>query len=671
MERFDRTLTAAAALLIAVLGFLPIANWIPGGPSIPTWGDLLGGWWSGTATVAGIGVVLAVLTRKVNHLPGERLPARLAESYAAQPRLWTTGIALVALAVYLWIARSVFAGKPLLIDEIVQVYQGRIYASGSLTLPVPEYPEFFTSSLMLNMAGKMFSQFPAGAPAMLALGSFANAEWIVDPVFAASSVVLFAALARRIEPRPGIALAATLLFAFAPFVAFMSGSHMNHVTGLTWLLLGMLGLARVMDRHDPRIRDGLMLGLGFGVAATIRPIDAAVFALPAGVWLLVRTLKSGGWHALVAAGLGVATPVAGLLWVNQHTTGAALAFGYTALWGAAHDIGFHISPWGESHTPARGLELLNLYFVRLQSYLFETPFPSLVPAVVGVTLARRLSAFDRYLFTTSGLLLACYWAYWHDGFYIGPRFMIPLAPFLALWSARSWALIRARWPGPLVARTLGLVTLLAIALALGLSVPIQAREYRNGMLTMRWKADAAARSAGVSHALVFVRESWGSQLVARMWAAGVPRNAAEHQYRHSDACAMEQTLDRIERDGLHGPAAVAALLPLLRDSTRLIPSPYTTDPTNRLLPGSTFTPSCLARLRQDREGFTLLLPLLLAGRDDVIYARDMQGRDSLLVQRYPERSLYLLRPPTTAVGAEPVFYPLRRDSLLTAWRAGQ
>ena len=260
MERFDRALTAAAALLIAVLGFLPFANWIPGGPAIPIWGDLVSGWWSGTATVAGIAVVIAVLTRKVNRLPGEGFPARLVESYAASPRLWTAGIALVALAVYLWIARDVFAGKPLLIDEIAQVYQGRIYASGALTLPVPAHPEFFTSGLMLNIAGKMFSQFPAGAPAMLALGSLAGAEWIVDPIFAAVSVVLFATLVRRIEPRPGVALAATLLFAFAPFVAFMAGSHMNHVTGLSWLLLGMLGLVRVMERPDPRIRDGLMLG---------------------------------------------------------------------------------------------------------------------------------------------------------------------------------------------------------------------------------------------------------------------------------------------------------------------------------------------------------------------------------------------------------------------------
>ena len=43
----------------------------------------------------------------------------------------------------------------------------------------------------------------------------------------------FGALARRAEPqRPGVALGAVLLFAFAPFAVWMSGSHMNHVPAL-------------------------------------------------------------------------------------------------------------------------------------------------------------------------------------------------------------------------------------------------------------------------------------------------------------------------------------------------------------------------------------------------------------------------------------------------------
>ena len=671
MERLDRFLTAGAALLVAGLGFLPIAIWIPGGPSIPTWGDLVAGWWSGTATVAGIAVVAAVLTRNAAGIPGERIPSLLAASYARRPRAWSAVLALVAAGLYLGIGWAIGSGKPLLIDEIAQVFQARIFAGGSLWIPAPAHPEFFSSSLILNLDGKVFSQFPAGAPAMLALGSLAGAEWVVAPLFAAASVALFAALVRELEPRPGVALAATVLFGFSPFVAFMAGSHMNHTTGLTWLLVGMLGLARVVHRGSARFGDGLLLGLGFGIAATVRPSDGLLFAVPAGVWLLMRTLRSRHWPVLAGAGTGIALPMLALFAVNAATTGAALTFGYIALWGASHDVGFHVSPWGELHTPARGLELLNLYFVRLQSYLFETPVPSLLPAIAGLGLARRLSAFDRYLLLTAALVCAFYFAYWHDGFFLGPRFMIPLTPLLALWTARAFALARERFPSRQVARGLAVAVVAAVLMA-GLSLSIRARQYRSGMLTMRWDADAAARRAGVAHALVLVRESWGAQLVARMWAAGVPSNEAEHQYRKTDACALEQTLDRIEQEGLRGAAAVAELRPLLRDSARLVPSPFTTDPTSRLLPGSRYTPECLARIGEDRQGYTIFAPLLLAGRkDDVIYARDLHARDTLLLMQYPERAVHLLRPSGTAVGAAPQFYPLRRDSLLVAWRTGE
>ena len=34
-----------------------------------------------------------------------------------------------------------------------------------------------------------------------------------------------------------------------------------------------------------------LMGLGFGMTATIRPVDALAFALPAGVWLLWRALR--------------------------------------------------------------------------------------------------------------------------------------------------------------------------------------------------------------------------------------------------------------------------------------------------------------------------------------------------------------------------------------------
>jgi hypothetical protein len=51
-----------------------------------------------------------------------------------------------------------------------------------------------------------------------------------------------------------------------------------------------------------------------------------------------------------------------------------------------------------------------------------------------------------------------------------------------------------------------------------------------------------------------------------------------------------------------------------------------------------------------------------------VYARDLHGRDTLLVRAYPERPIFLLKPATEAIGEPPRFYPVSRDSLERAWR---
>jgi hypothetical protein len=503
---------------------------------------------------------------------------------------------------------------------------------------------------------------------MLAVGALLGGEWLTGPLFGAISVLLFAGIIRRIEPRPGVALGAAAVFAFAPFAVFMSGSHMNHVTVLTWLLVACTGLVRWVDGDPPRLRWALLVGLGFGVAATIRPLDAAAFAVPAAVWFLFRSVRRGGWAALMVSGGAVAAVIAVQLWINARTTGAPLLFGYNANYGAGQELGFHRTPWGDVHTPARGVELLNLYFVRLQSFFLELPVPSLLPATAALALTRRLSPFDRYLLAACGLLCALYFAYWHDGFYLGPRFMYPLLPFLALWTARMFPSVRERVRSDLARRALPVAAVLAVVIGLATSLPTRIDEHRSRFTTMRWDADSAVRAAGIHRALVFVRESWGAQLISRMWAAGLGAGRTERLYRRADACRLEQALDTIESRGLRGAAAEVVLLPLLADSARVVPSPYTVDKTNRYLPGATYTAECRRRLEDDQRGFTLYAPLVLAGRGDVIYGRDLHARDSLLLRAHPDRDLYLLRPASSDLGAMPRFERLDRDSSMTAWR---
>lgn len=652
----------AAAIIVAALGFLPIADWIPGGHAVSGFQLLRDGWLSGTAICLGVGALVAILT------PRSAAPAQPAaeQSTGTGAGIDPVSIGIIALsgALYVVVARLVFSGRPLLIDEIIQVFQARIFASGRLWLPAPLHPEF-TSSMHLIDTGKLYGQFPAGGPAMLALGSLVRAEWVVGPAAGIVSAWAFARLLHSIEPRLLLRRLALALFALAPFVVFMSGSHMNHVTSLMWIMLGTMALFSVMRDEEPRFLPALGCGFAFGMAATIRPVDALAFAVPAGCWFLARTARRPArWRELVAAGAGVALPVAALCAVNWATTGAPFRFGYTVMWGRSHDLGFHAAPWGDLHTPARGLELLNLYFLRLQNYLYETSFPALLPAIAWLGLGSRHDAADRFYLASGALLCLLYGAYWHDGFYLGPRFLFALAPALALYSARALT-IPVR--NPRARRALGAALVAGLLVGLVVLLPLRVRQYQQGMISLRWNPDAELERAKVKDALVLVRESWGSELLVRLWALGVSRSAAEHYYRAIDPCVLEQTIGGLERSGADSTRALAALEPLVRDSIRLVRSQESTDPTLRRLPGFEYTPLCNERVAEDASGFTLFPPNLLSRRADVRFARDLHGRDSLLLAGYAG-AVYLLKPSSTAVGAVPQFHPVAVDSLWAAWR---
>lgn len=655
------------ALCILALSLLPIAGLIPSGESDPEYAGRLVDWAYGLALCGGLGGLVAFVARSRRRSRAHAVVAPSRDSLrdtmpdvggdstrgsAGTAFVWT--VAAAAGAVYAMIAHRVFSGKPLLIDEIVQVMQARWYAQGQLSVPTPPIREFFSILHLVDLGHVSYSQFPAGGPAMLALGSLIGAEWIVGPVVGAFSVVLFARLLALLEPDASRTWhrAATGVFALAPFGAFMFGSHMNHATALLWLLLATVALGVATARDDAHPVWGLVTGLALGAAATIRPMDGVSFALPAAGWLLWRArLGVRPLAALLLSGVGVALPLAAMLFVNARTTGSPLLFGYDLLWGAGHGIGFHRSPWGPIHTPLRGIELVSIYFTRLSVYLFETPFPALLPAGVALWMRPALRPLDRYLLVSSLLVVVGYWAYWHDGFYLGPRFMLPLLPVLVLWSVRLPLAFAERFPrGALPRLALG-VTLGAGAAYAAVSVAIvRVPQYRNGMISMRVDIGQESAAAGVHDALVLVKESWGSQLIVRLWARGISRSDTEILYRKVDACRLEMTLGELEATDVSGAEALRRLLPLQADSALLVNSTRSPDYTERMLPGLAYPVVCEQSLVRDQRGFSQLAPLRLA-TDGNVYARWLPGRESEIASQHPGRPVFVLERTGSELGA--------------------
>jgi hypothetical protein len=670
--RTGRLWARVAALVLVVFGFFPVANWIRGGRDWPRYGGDLEGWLAGTTIALGTGILYHILSRRYPALWHDDALAPVIRAWVRRPRAMNAVLALASLMVYALSAKLVFNGRALLVDEVAQLFQARLFAHGRIAGALDSVPELFSALHLVERDGRVFSQFPPGGPAVLALGVLVGATWLAVPLCGALAVWCFAAFTRGVEAeRPGVSFLASVLFAFAPFMLFMSGSQMNHVPTLLGVCGALLALERVTAPEVPPSRRSwyaLACGLGLGFAATVRPVDAAAFALPIAAWLVWRAVRERRNVApLLASGVGVGVPVALMLWFNLRTTGAPLLFGYEALWGKGHELGFHAAPWGVAHTPARGLELVSLYFLRLQTYLFETPVPSLVGITVALLLVGQLRRMDRVLLAGSGALVAFYFAYWHDGYYLGPRFLICLLPLLALWTARLYPEWRARWGRGTSYRVLTSASILSVLIAALVAVPLRADEYRSGLKTMRWDVEAAARDAGVHDAIVFVRESWGAQLMVRLWAVGIPHAEAQALYHFVDACALERGLDSLERTGGRDSVARDMLFPLFADSARVVRSPFSADSTERFLPGSTYGPRCVRRVQEDRAGFTVYLPFMVADGDRVVYARDLHARDSVLLARFPERAVYLVRPPTDSNGVTPQFWLVSRDSLRMAW----
>jgi hypothetical protein len=503
-------LPRALAIALVVFGFLPIVNWIPGGHTAPWYSDVLQTWLSGAAIVVGLTIVLIVVTRGHALTAASQVAERASRWFDAKPRRAALIISSIATVVYATVAQLVFDARPLFIDEIVQLYQARLFAAGQLTDHVGFFPEFFGALNVVSLGDRQFGQFPPGGPAHLLLGVLIGAPWLVTPLIGGVAVFMFGLLVRRLEAEGSVALAATLLFAFSPFMIFMSASHMNHVPTLLWVLIAWVACLRITTEPTLQWRWLLLFGLAAGVAASIRPVDAAAMTAPALVLAVLSFRgKKNASVALAVMCAGAAVPVALLLGFNHATTGSSFLFGYELMWGKSHSLGFHNSPWGAAHSPARGLELLSLYSLRLQSYLFETPTPSLIPVIVTLALTRRIARFDKAMLWASVLLAAAYFAYWHDGFYLGPRFFFVLLPVLALFAARAPRVLGQIANSVRVRRVafLGLTT--AIVLGIGIGIPERAQYYARSLNNSRHRLTAPVKALGVRDALIFCARELG------------------------------------------------------------------------------------------------------------------------------------------------------------------
>ena len=150
-------------------------------------------------------------------------------------------------------------------------------------------------------------------------------------------------------------------------------------------------------------------------------------------------------RSLVVALAAGAVPIALLLIANWRTT--ATHYASIEVCGTNHSLGLHDDPAGNPHTPWRAFLLAIKYAAQLNWIGTAWPIPLLLIVVIGLLLVRRAQRWDALLLSYFGAQLVVYAFYWHDGQFVGPRFLFTALPAMLILAARAPFIVSERARG--------------------------------------------------------------------------------------------------------------------------------------------------------------------------------------------------------------------------------
>jgi hypothetical protein len=657
----DRLLLAALALW-AMLSVLPVGVWTGVAP-LATYREPLGLWWW-TLIVALLGSMLLLIVS--GGAAASRLRALLGRGLTVPTGRYLATLGVLAAAEAAATSWILFDRTPPLIDAWVQAFQARIFLDGRLVAPPPPSAAHFATLFTPISERGWFSQYPPVHSLLLGAGLAAHAMWLVTPLLAAALPACLYLLARPSGDERVARLAAALAL-LSPFVIAMDGSAMNHLPAA---LCAALGLWAAADAALAPATAGALVGAATGLDLGLRPLDAMVLACVAGTTLAVRlaatgraATRAGGApasgaiaglvRALVAAAVAGALTVLPTLVYNATTTGHALRFTYTDVWGSL--LGFDRVPWGQRLTLARAIGNTAVDAHLLNVYLLDWPLPVTVLVAAGLWLR---SGLDPALRVAAAYLLgvvASLFFYFHRDVLFGPRLVFSAVPaVLVLLAAAIVRITDARrplgWRG-LGAGDLALVLLVVTATLAGATLaPRRLASFRTAGGATALHPDDDARRAGVHHAVVLLPDGLGTRLIVRLWSAGIPMRESTRYYDAFDACTLDALLRSAEASHTRGDALRARLDAALAGADPGRPLGLTADPMLRLPSDGRVGDACADEVRRDQLGTVPYAPYAYLNAPaldgDVVWARELGADDAALARAYPDRAIYRYLGPT-------------------------
>lgn len=560
------------------------------------------------------------------------------------------GLAVLSALLTLAFSYFVLAGKPTLIDAMVQMLQARFVAAGQVAGPANQFTEFWQLQNSVVTPNGWVSQYPPGYICLLALGFLLHVPILVGPVLVGVTVLFTTLSAQRLlRDNLIVARLGAIMLALSPFFIALAGAYMNHVAAAAAGAVAVYCALR--SEADERARWPMLVGAALGLAFSVRPLTAIVAGITVlAIWVVVRGARRAdiaGWIRLgVFATIGAAPFLVAVGAYNNFFFGNPLRFGYVAAQGPLVGLGFHSDPFGHAYGPAQALAYTSSDLVTLSLYLLETPMPAVIVVGLFLVYRRKFSGGEQLIALWALLPVVANMFYWHHGIVMGPRMLSEAAPAWALLTALAGVALvelttRRQFGGYSPRAILTVAFVVAWAAGIFYLTPGRLKSYGQAwMASSRIEPPHTRKSS-----LIFVHGAWSGRVVMRLIANGLRLDSLEIGVSRNTTCELHEFAN------WYGEARAGRIAPRpnvsfdVANSRRPVRFLIATDDAIRIDPGHPISRDCVQEIASDAEGIMDISSFLwqtdlpeLPG-DGTMIVRDMGPEaNARLIARYPERT---------------------------------
>ena len=181
-------------------------------------------------------------------------------------------------------------------DEAAYLLQARIFATGHWTAPSPPLPEFF-EQYHVFVVPRYAAKYPPGHAIFLVPGIWLGLPGMMPVLLGAIAAALIFMIVRRLA-NGVVAFWTWLWWITTPLVLWALGSYFSQSTSIFAWMLGWYALLRWRDGEERWLL--LVAGCVAWLAFT-RPLTAVAYALPTGIYVLLRVARTRQYATLARA----------------------------------------------------------------------------------------------------------------------------------------------------------------------------------------------------------------------------------------------------------------------------------------------------------------------------------------------------------------------------------